>query len=78
MKNYEIKIVKIIKLCPVCLVDYLNDASITVDCWRKGERIAKSEVLSAGLTGNSLNPKTSRHSIPERPKDLNILLNELR
>lgn len=66
-----------LKFCPVCLVDYLNDEMVTVDCWRKGERITKSEVLSAGLTGKLLDPKTSRHSISEHPKDLDILLSEL-
>ena len=67
-----------LNLCPVCLVDYKNNAEITVGCWRPGEKITKGQVLAAGLSGKLLEPKTSHHSIPERPKDLNIPLFGLR
>ncbi|MCU0653638.1 MAG: hypothetical protein MUD10_05270, partial [Candidatus Pacebacteria bacterium] len=60
-----------LKLCPVCLVDY-NDEAIGVECWQKGERISKTDVIAAGLSGNLLEPKTSKHEIPNRPTGLNV------
>jgi hypothetical protein len=67
-----------LRLCPVCLVDYKNDAAITVDCWRDGEKITKEEVLSAGLSGKLLEPKTSKHNIPNRPVSMRFAFDELR
>jgi hypothetical protein len=67
-----------LRLCPVCLVDYKNDATITVGCWREGEKITKEEVIAAGLSGNFLKAKTSHHFIPERPTGLNVPLSDLR
>jgi len=47
---------------PVVLVDY-QVPEIRVQGWRKGENVTKNAVLAAGLTGNKLPPKTSRHLV---------------
>jgi len=65
------------KYCPVCLVDYKSN-KIKVGCWRKGERVTKDQVISAGLSGNLFVPKTSKHEIPDRPLGINIPLDNLR
>lgn len=65
------------KYCPVCLVDY-KSSKIKVGCWRKGERVTKDQVISAGLSGNLFVPKTSKHEIPDRPLAINIPLDNLR
>lgn len=61
---------------PAFLVDY-NDESIKVKSWRVGEKITKHLVISAGLTGQLLLPRTSHHIIPELPTNSNILLTSL-
>jgi hypothetical protein len=58
-------------------VDY-NDDAITVTSWRTPERITKQTVLAAGLTGKLLNPKTSKHCIPDKPTDINMPLSKLK
>ncbi|MFA6376856.1 MAG: ParB N-terminal domain-containing protein [Candidatus Paceibacterota bacterium] len=64
------------KFCPVCLVDY-QDEAIGVACWRENEKITKKEVVAAGVSGKLLPVKTSRHHIPDRPTGLNVPLSEL-
>ncbi|MFH0943245.1 MAG: ParB N-terminal domain-containing protein [Candidatus Beckwithbacteria bacterium] len=49
---------------PARIVNY-QDKNIQVIAWRKGEKISKSEVIRAGMTGKLLRPKTSRHLIPK-------------
>lgn len=61
---------------PVYFVDYRSD-DITVRSWRENEKVLKDDVIRAGLTGNLLRPKTSRHHIPQRPTGLKINLSEL-
>jgi len=61
---------------PCCLVDY-QSGDIGVACWRAGESITKDEVLAAGISGELLPHKTSRHLIPARPVGLNIGLKNL-
>jgi L-serine kinase (ADP) len=63
--------------CPVCLVDY-NDDAVKVECWQKGDRISKADVISAGLSGKLMEPKTSKHEIPGRPTGLNMFFDHLR
>lgn len=67
-----------LKLIPACLVDYKDDTAITVDCWRKGEKITKEEVIAAGMAGNLLEPKTSKHNMPGRPAPMNFPFDKLR
>jgi len=65
------------RFCPVCLVDY-KDGAIAVGCWREGETITKDRVIEAGITGKLLRPQTSRHTIPDRPKGLDVPLEDLK
>jgi len=39
--------------------------------------VTKEDVVKAGLSGELMAPKTSRHSIPQRPRGLHILLGKL-
>ena len=47
---------------PVFLIDY-NSPEILVRRWNDNKKITKEEVLSAGLNGKKLPPKTSKHMI---------------
>jgi L-serine kinase (ADP) len=62
---------------PVQLVDY-GDAAITVTGWKKNVPVSKNEVIRAGLSGNLLESKTSRHSIPKRITGIKIPLSDLK
>jgi hypothetical protein len=57
-------------------VDYTSP-KIKVKNWRRGKKIMKKDVIKAGLTGEKLPVKTSKHIIPNRPLNLNILLKNL-
>ena len=46
--------------------------------WREGETVTKDMVINAGLSGNLLRIKTSRHTVPDRPEDINIPLELLK
>lgn len=63
---------------PAFLVDYKSDR-IRVASWRKGWKVTKELVLRAGITGDKLPYKTSRHVLVglEVP-DVNIPLTKLR
>ena len=62
---------------PVYLVNY-KSKKIKVTSWRKGgEKITKQLVMKAGLSGNLLRPKTSRHFIPEKPIGIKTSLSKL-
>jgi hypothetical protein len=50
------------KRAPCLLVDY-RSPKIMVLSWRGGEQLSKDLVLSAGLRGKLLPPKTTRHII---------------
>lgn len=49
------------RMIPVTYVDY-NSSAIQVES-RRNFQVSKEMVISAGLTGNKLPPKTSRHMI---------------
>lgn len=51
---------------PALLVDYNSD-QIRVKSWRPEITVSKQMVIQAGLTGQLLQPKTSRHIIPFKP-----------
>jgi hypothetical protein len=57
-------------------VDYTNK-DITVGYWNKNRQVSKKDVIKAGLTGQLLEPRTSKHFIPHRPYGLKILLSNL-
>jgi hypothetical protein len=61
------------KYVPVYLIDYSSDR-IAVVAWRAGEHVTKAEVMRAGLTGNLMPAKTSRHIVPDRPHGVNVPL----
>lgn len=61
------------KYVPVYLVDYSSE-HIGVTAWRAGEHVTKAEVMRAGLSGNLMPAKTSRHSIPDMPHGINVPL----
>jgi len=65
-----------LKFCPVCLVDY-QDETIQVASWKEDMIVTKDDVIGAGMTGELLSPKTSRHLIPDRPVGMCFLLREL-
>jgi hypothetical protein len=50
------------KKIPAVLVNY-RSPKIKVMSWRKGEKIDKKDVIIAGVTGNKMPPKTSKHMI---------------
>lgn len=62
---------------PVFFVDYTSD-TITVTSWRDDEVVTKERVIKAGLSGNLLKTKTSRHHILNRPRNTPIPLEALR
>jgi len=71
---------------PVSFVDY-RLPEIQVQAWRIGEKITKSLVVNAALSGERLPPKTSRHMIFKDgvfehisilEKEVNVPLNDLR
>ena len=50
------------KSIPIVYVDY-NSPEIQVLSWREDPRLAKKDVVEAGLSGRKLPPKTSKHMI---------------
>jgi len=74
------------KKIPVIFVNY-RSSSIKVLSWRKGEKISKEKVIKAGLSGEKLPPKTSKHMVKVGKKfkhisflekKVNILLKKLK
>ena len=55
------------KKIPVIFVNY-RSPSIKVSSWRKGEKISKEKVIKAGLSGEKLPPKTSKHMVKVEKK----------
>jgi len=62
---------------PCILVDYAS-SEIEVAAWQKGQTVTKNTVIEAGLSGNLLKPRTSKHSIPNVPEGLKIPLSKLK
>ena len=62
---------------PVYLVDYTSD-HIAVTAWRTGEHVTKAEVMRAGLTGELMPARTSRHMLAHMPRGANVPLAKLR
>jgi len=59
---------------PAILVDYRDDSIVTVGSWRPGVRVTKDMVVKAGLSGELLPPKTSRHRVSFLIDDVNAPL----
>lgn len=65
------------RVIPVVYVDYASP-EIMVESWREGMRLSKKDVLEAGLSGEKLPPKTSRHLIKKGKRLLHISVIERR
>ena len=52
---------------PAVLVDYLGDASITVDTWPEAKlgRVSKEKIIEQGMAGKLYPPKTTRHDMED-------------
>ena len=68
-------------LCVPCvLIDYLEDDSIELDVWPNCGRdlISKQDVIDAALSGDLMNPKTSRHRLSDHLPPIAVPLTRLR
>ena len=68
-------------LCVPCvLIDYLEDDSIELDVWPNCGRdsISKQDVIDAALSGDLMNPKTSRHRLSDHLPPIAVPLSRLR
>lgn len=61
---------------PVFFVDY-SDPKIKVRS-RNGLRVSKNLVIRKAMAGDLYPPKTTKHIIPRRPKNINIELEKLK
>ena len=64
---------------PCVVVDYLNDDSITLLLWPSSDRegITKDDVIQAGLSGDLMPPKTSRHLLSDDLPPISVPLSRL-
>ena len=68
-------------LClPCVLVDYLEDDRVSLSVWPNSgrESIQKEEVIEAALSGNLLEPKTSRHLLSDPLPPISVPLTRLK
>jgi len=68
-------------LClPCVLVDYLEDDRVSLSVWPNSgrESIQKEEVIEAALSGNLLEPKTSRHLLSDHLPPISVPLTRLK
>ena len=65
---------------PCVLIDYLEDDSIELDVWPNCGRdsISKQDVIEAALSGDLMNPKTSRHRLSDHLPPIAVPLSRLR
>jgi len=64
---------------PCVVVDYLDDDSITLLLWPNSDRegISKDDVIQAGLSGDLMPPKTSRHLLSDDLPPISVPLSRL-
>ena len=64
---------------PCVVVDYLYDDSITLLLWPSSDRegITKDDVIQAGLSGDLMPPKTSRHLLSDDLPPISVPLSRL-
>ena len=64
---------------PCVVVDYLDDDSITLLLWPNSGRegITKDDVIQAGLSGDLMPPKTSRHLLSDDLPPISVPLSRL-
>ncbi len=68
-----------LKRLPCVQVDYMGDDSIELGVWPNcgRESITKEEVVQAGIDGELLHPKTSRHRLPDHLPPISVSLTRL-
>ena len=64
---------------PCVVVDYLDDDSITLLLWPNSDRegITQDDVIQAGLSGDLMPPKTSRHLLSDDLPPISVPLSRL-
>ena len=68
-------------LCvPRVLIDYLEDETIELDVWPNCGRdsISKQDVIDAALSGDLMQPKTSRHRLSDHLPPIAVPLSRLK
>ena len=64
---------------PCVVVDYLEDDSIALMLWPNSDRevISKQDVIDAGMSGDLMSPKTSRHLLSDDLPPISVPLSRL-
>ena len=64
---------------PCVVVDYLEDDSIALMLWPDSDRevITKQDVIDAGMSGDLMSPKTSRHLLSDDLPPISVPLSRL-
>ena len=77
--RYEIAKRLDLQCLPCVVVDYLYDDSITLLLWPSSDRegITKDDVIQAGLSGDLMPPKTSRHLLSDDLPPISVPLSRL-
>ena len=77
--RYEIARRLDLQCLPCVVVEYLDDDSITLLLWPNSDRegITKDDVIQAGLSGNLMPPKTSRHLLSDDLPPISVPLSRL-
>ena len=77
--RYEIARRLDLQCLPCVVVEYLDDDSITLLLWPNSgrESISKDDVIQAGLSGDLMPPKTSRHLLSDDLPPISVPLSRL-
>ena len=77
--RYEIARRLDLQCLPCVVVEYLDDDSITLLLWPNSDReaITKDDVIQAGLSGDLMPPKTSRHLLSDDLPPISVPLSRL-
>ena len=77
--RYEIARRLDLQCLPCVVVEYLDDDSITLLLWPNSDRegISKDDVIQAGLSGELMPPKTSRHLLSDDLPPISVPLSRL-
>ena len=77
--RYEIARRLDLQCLPCVVVEYLDDDSITLLLWPNSDRegISKDDVIQAGLSGDLMPPKNSRHLLSDDLPPISVPLSRL-
>ena len=77
--RYEIARRLDLQCLPCVVVEYLDDDSTTLLLWPNSDRegISKDDVIQAGLSGDLMPPKTSRHLLSDDLPPISVPLSRL-